>query len=199
MNLGLLYGSPFCLYLFSSNCRKSFSTSSIRRSPPTSRLPFGLVSVNSLGTLVSSLLITDSSHSTLIHLISALRPGVPCSFCSSRLVHIPQTSCSVTGPYTFLSLLIRHVLKKRSQDSSVDIATGYGVGYSCSVTGRDKIFVFIPQRLDRLWGPPSLLCSGYRGVKRPKSEADHSHASSAEVKNDGAIPPLHHTSSWHGV
>jgi hypothetical protein len=28
-------------------------------------------------------------------------------------------------------------------------------------------------------------------------EADHSPTSSAEVKNDGTIPPLPHTSSWH--
>jgi hypothetical protein len=28
-------------------------------------------------------------------------------------------------------------------------------------------------------------------------EADHSPPSAAEVKNDGAIPPLLHTHSWH--
>jgi hypothetical protein len=28
------------------------------------------------------------------------------------------------------------------------------------------------------------------GVKRKKREADHSHPSSAEVKNDGVLPPL---------
>jgi hypothetical protein len=35
------------------------------------------------------------------------------------------------------------------------------------------------------------------GVKRPGHEADHSPLSSAEIKNDGVIPPLLHMSSWH--
>jgi hypothetical protein len=34
------------------------------------------------------------------------------------------------------------------------------------------------------------------GVKRPGREADRSPPTSAEVKKDGFIPPLHHTSSW---
>jgi hypothetical protein len=38
---------------------------------------------------------------------------------------------------------------------------------------------------------------GYcRGVKRADREANHTPPSSAEVKNNGAIPPLHNTSSW---
>jgi hypothetical protein len=32
------------------------------------------------------------------------------------------------------------------------------------------------------------------GIKRPGREANHSPASSAEVKNCGTVPPLHHTS-----
>jgi hypothetical protein len=37
------------------------------------------------------------------------------------------------------------------------------------------------------------------GVKRPEREADHSPPSSAQVKNDGATPPLPHTFSWRGA
>jgi hypothetical protein len=37
------------------------------------------------------------------------------------------------------------------------------------------------------------------GVKWPKREADHSSLSSAEVKNNGAIPPLPHTSLQRGA
>jgi hypothetical protein len=47
---------------------------------------------------------------------------------------------------------------------------------------------------DQLWGLPSLLFSGYQGlctgVKQPWCETDHSSVSSAEVKNEGAVPPL---------
>jgi hypothetical protein len=35
--------------------------------------------------------------------------------------------------------------------------------------------------------------------KRAGSEADHSPPPSVDVKNDGALPPLPHMSSWHGV
>jgi hypothetical protein len=56
------------------------------------------------------------------------------------------------------------------------------------------------QRSDRFWGPPSLLSNGYRGalstgVKDQKRETDHSLASSAEVKNCGAMPSLPHMST----
>jgi hypothetical protein len=39
--------------------------------------------------------------------------------------------------------------------------------------------------------------AGSPGVKRQEHKADHSPPSGVEVKNDGAIPPLPHMSSWH--
>jgi hypothetical protein len=68
----------------------------------------------------------------------------------------------------------------RSRDSAVGIATGYGledqeVGVRVPVGSR--IFSS-PRRPVRLWGPPSLLSNGYRGVsrgvKRQGRETDHS-------------------------
>jgi hypothetical protein len=47
------------------------------------------------------------------------------------------------------------------RDSSVGIATGYGLDDPGSISGNAKFFPF-PQRQDRLWGPPSLLSNGYR-------------------------------------
>jgi hypothetical protein len=59
----------------------------------------------------------------------------------------------------------------------------------------------VPQCSDWLWGPASLLdnryCFFFLGGKLPEREADHSPPSTAQVKNDGAIPPFHRTSSWH--
>jgi hypothetical protein len=46
----------------------------------------------------------------------------------------------------------------------------------------------------------NLLSNGYWGLfVQPGREADHSPTSSAEVKNDEAIPSLLHTFLWHGA
>jgi hypothetical protein len=37
------------------------------------------------------------------------------------------------------------------------------------------------------------------GIKREGAEADHSHPSSAEVRNNESITPLPDKSSWHGA
>jgi hypothetical protein len=77
----------------------------------------------------------------------------------------------------------------RRRDSSVGIATGYGLGdggASVRVPVGSRIFLS-PCRPDRLWGQASLLSNGYRGlfspgVKRPGREADHSPLAIVEVK-----------------
>jgi hypothetical protein len=88
------------------------------------------------------------------------------------------------------------------RDSSVGIATGYGLddrGIGVRGTVDSRIFPS-PRRADLLWGPPSLLHNGYR-VKRPGHETDHSPPASAEVKKYGYIYiyPLTHTSSWRSA
>jgi hypothetical protein len=61
----------------------------------------------------------------------------------------------------FLQFLLIYI---GSRDSSVGIETDYGLDFWGSIPGRGKIFFFTPQRPDRLWGPPSLLSNGYRGI-----------------------------------
>jgi hypothetical protein len=56
-------------------------------------------------------------------------------------------------------------------------------------------FFSSPPCLDRLWGPPNLLFSGYQGffslgVKRLGHEADHSHPLVPRSRMRGDIPPL---------
>jgi hypothetical protein len=54
--------------------------------------------------------------------------------------------------------------RDRSRDSSVSIATRYGLdsrGVGVRVMVRSRIFSS-PSRLDRFRGPPSLLSNGYR-------------------------------------
>jgi hypothetical protein len=90
-----------------------------------------------------------------------------------------------------------------SQDSSVGIVTGYGLDGRGSIPGRDKIFLFSiasrpalgPTQRPIQWVPGALS----PGKKQQVCEADHSAPSSAEVKNDGAVCSLLHTSSWRGA
>jgi hypothetical protein len=78
-----------------------------------------------------------------------------------------------------------------TQDSSVGIVTdGWG-----SIPGRGGIFLFSTASRPALGPtepPIQLICWGLLqgGVKRPGCESDKSPPSSAEYKNDGAIPPL---------
>jgi hypothetical protein len=89
-----------------------------------------------------------------------------------------------------------------SWDNLVVIVTGYGLDGQGSNSDRDKIFLYsIASRL--AWHPPGLLSSQYQGLfhwgKSAGHETDRSPPSSAEVKNDGAIPPLPDMSSWHNA
>jgi hypothetical protein len=53
-----------------------------------------------------------------------------------------------------------------SRDSAVGIATSYGLddrGVGVRVPVGSRIFSS-PRRPDQLWGPPTLLSNGYRGL-----------------------------------
>jgi hypothetical protein len=51
-----------------------------------------------------------------------------------------------------------------SRDTSVGMSTGYGLAGRGSISGKGKKYFSPPQCTDRLWGPPSLLSNGYRGL-----------------------------------
>jgi hypothetical protein len=81
--------------------------------------------------------------------------------------------------------------------------TGYGQDGRGWIPGKDTIFLFsIASRLTLGPTQPPIQCvpgALSPGVKRLGREADHSPPSSAEVKNDGAIPTLPHMSSRHSA
>jgi hypothetical protein len=67
----------------------------------------------------------------------------------------------------------------------------YGLGVWGSIPDRGERFLSIPQP-HILWVPRVIS----PGVKRSGCDGDHSFPSNADVKLDGAITPLPHTSSW---
>jgi hypothetical protein len=84
-----------------------------------------------------------------------------------------------------------------SGDSSVGIATGYGLDGLGSIAESVR-FVSSPQRSDLLWGPPSLypinIGGSFPGVKAAGvlKLTDRSPPCNAKVKKGGAMPPLAH-------
>jgi hypothetical protein len=99
-------------------------------------------------------------------------------------------------------------------DSSVGIATGYGLDDQGSILGKDTFFLFSTASRPAL-GPTQPLIQWAqgalsRGVKRKERESGHSPPASDEVsdhlppandevKNGGAIPPLAHMPSWRSA
>jgi hypothetical protein len=71
---------------------------------------------------------------------------------------------------------------------SIAVKTGFCLSLGSTPTLR-------PTEPPSQWVPGSVPL----GVKRTVLEAYHSPPSSAEDKNDGAIPPFPHTSSWRGT
>jgi hypothetical protein len=95
----------------------------------------------------------------------------------------------------------RHLQESRGSVAGRPIATSYGLddrGVGVRAPVWSRIFSS-PRRPDRLWSPPNLLSNGYRGVKRPKRETDHSPTANVEVKKMWIYTSLPHTPSWRSV
>jgi hypothetical protein len=95
------------------------------------------------------------------------------------------------------------MLRDESQNRSVGIATACGLDGLGLNPNSERLFSS-PQRSRPSVGPaqppiqwiPRALSPG---LMPQGLEVDHSPASIAEVKNDGAIPPFSHMSSWHNA
>jgi hypothetical protein len=90
-----------------------------------------------------------------------------------------------------------HICKSR--DSSDGMETGYGFDGQGLIPARTFLHSIQTGSGANLDSCPVGTRGSFPWVKQPEREADHSPPSSAEVKNDGAIPPLPHISSSHGV
>jgi hypothetical protein len=124
-----------------------------------------------------------------------LRPlyplGKSCRYPLNRRLPGSQTLC---GPGDEKSL---DPNKSKSRDSSIGTATGYGL----DETGAGNFFDTMSRPALGPTQPPIQWVPGVlsMGVKRPGRGADHSPPSSAEVRMNGAIPPLPNTSSWRSA
>jgi hypothetical protein len=69
----------------------------------------------------------------------------------------------ISAEFKFKHMRIHYKVKGMSRDSSVGIATGYGLDdreVGVQVQVGERIFIS-PRRPDRFWGPLSLLSNGY--------------------------------------
>jgi hypothetical protein len=187
---------------------KKIIYASARNRTPIPRQARNLVTIlTDLPQSTSCLLKTHSILSSCMRLYLAI--GFFPSGFPTKILH------SFSFPYACYMLLGRpaHYLtnfwytkdtvRSTSRDSSVSITTGYGLDGRRSILGKGEIFLFstASRAAQGSAQPPIQWVSGAvsPGVKRPGREADNSPPSSADVKNCGAIPPLHHTHSWHSV
>jgi hypothetical protein len=111
-----------------------------------------------------------------------------------RTHKICKQNGSVLGAHKFIVTM----LNKRSRDSSVGIATSYGIDGWISIPGSGKNLLF--STASRLALEPTQVRGNIsEGIKRPGREADHSSPSSVEVKNGGAIPPFPNMYCWQST
>jgi hypothetical protein len=90
-------------------------------------------------------------------------------------------------------------MKQGGRVSPVGINTAYGLDGPGSTVDRRRIFLF-SIALKLILGPIQPPTEWVPLENSPgRCKADHPHLSSVEVKDDGAILPFHHTSSWHGA
>jgi hypothetical protein len=88
----------------------------------------------------------------------------------------------------------------KCRDSSVGVATSYGLNGRGSIPVRIKVLLFpitsrsalVRTQPPMQWVPGAVSL----GLKRPGLEADHSPPCNAEDENGGAIPSLSHTFSF---
>jgi hypothetical protein len=79
---------------------------------------------------------------------------------------LPTIFIRVHGQVKEQNVIHSSYLLFRSRDSVVGIATSYGLdnrGVGVQVHVGSRVFSS-PRRPDQLWGPPSLLSKGYRGL-----------------------------------
>jgi hypothetical protein len=132
-----------------------------------------------------------------------LCPHCQCPGRGSKEIHSRYNSTATpTHPATALRIRAHWVSHKCliCPDSSVGTATSYGLDGRGSIPGKGKIFLFFTAPRPALGPTQPHIQWVPRAISPGKErEADHSPPSSAEVKNDGAIPPLPHTPSWRGA
>jgi hypothetical protein len=73
------------------------------------------------------------------------------------VVFVVNSPKRLQGIFNFVCLCLH------SQGGSVSVASSCGLNVTASIPGMARFFLFSTQHPDQLWGPHSLLSSGYQG------------------------------------
>jgi hypothetical protein len=147
------------------------------------------------------------TKSSGVHTRFCIAPVVPTSVRSTVKRAIKRQRCSSRISLSDIQLsdvLYCQTLRvEGSGDSSVGIATDYGLDDRGSIPGRARYFSVLHSAQANSGTHPasSPLDTGgsFRGGKAAGLGDDHLPPSSAKVKNGGSIPPLLHTYSWRNA
>jgi hypothetical protein len=84
-----------------------------------------------------------------------------------------------------------------SRESSVGISTCYSLKVPGSIPGKAILYLFHSFQIECEPHIQKASEAIFQGLKRQGRETNRPFPSSAEVKNDGAIPPFANVSSWY--
>jgi hypothetical protein len=120
-------------------------------------------------TFTESVINTLRQSVSSIRLYFAIFPSVIKYAHKVATVYQPKSKAPIYNNLSIFQMKPCTVISRTSYytGSSVSTMSDYGLDGRDSIRDRGREFFFYSLIPDRLWGPPTLLCNGYRGLLPP--------------------------------